>query len=145
MSHVALYIVFAAIALASYSCAAKCTELFQRRAASAKPRCKCVVAGQCPNSDYLHQGGGGDGCNLYNNYLTCLKNAQKNFDTVVLNSGELLRRVRAGAGRRDRNNTCLNSPSDEKLPGFACPDGTAPRNPSDTEDGVLCVAEHTGA
>ena len=99
MPHVALYIVFVAIALASYSCVAKCTELFQRRAASAKPRCKCVVAGQCPNSDYLHQGGGGDGCNLYNNYLTCLKNAQKNFDTVVLNSGELLRRVRAGAGR----------------------------------------------
>lgn len=141
-----IVIVFSAVTLvsiATYACAAVslgCRERFQlavEEEENGRPRCACLVSGECLDADYVRQGGGDDGCHLYNNYRTCLKNAERNYDTVVLNNGELLRRARRGK-RRHRGNRCLHHPSRSKFPGFACPNGTAPRNPTETDDGVLC-------
>ena len=103
-----------------------------RGAASAEEEeeaCACRIHGKCPDAHYLRQGGA-TGCDLHSNYRACLKNARYGHATVVLNSGELVRRAIAGASKRQLRRRCRHRPSDAAAAGFACPDGAAPLNPA---------------
>ena len=94
--------------------------------------CACTVNGRCVGIQHQRQGGV-SGCDLYNNYRTCLKNAQRGFGTVVLNTGELLRRSsRSQRSPKMLRRLCVNSLTRKTSPGFGCPGDTAPLKPPAT-------------
>ena len=90
--------------------------------AAAEAECSCTVHGKCLTPEYIRQGG----CDLINNYRTCMKNARRRFGTVVLNTGELLRRSHRGASIKQLQKICRRVPSTNSATGFGCPGNVKP-------------------
>ena len=107
------------------------------------PKEKCTISGEELPSEYKNIG-----CDLYKNYKKCLNCVKEKKCGILYTDG-----VKCGNPTNDKDNGCMDksfihkkktwnclNPPYGTVPGFGCPDGKAPVDPS-TNNNNVCINE----